>query len=244
MLSYKEEKEKMGKAALKLTRDQIKKHSLGKLEFLAAVGTRPWGIAQKNVDYDYRGIYSSGKKNSCQTIISDVYINNHAKDITLINLEKYAEEIFQSHIHPLIVANSPVIYASKEFLEFKNLINSNFSKQIYWTCRTKPGGPTCRKDYLYDFFFKGNGIAVLEKKKIIANLPELNKKVLKIPDMDKVIAEEKSGLPFKTKKICEKILHQLKTRLEKDNKNSRLPEEVNRDKFAKLKIMKKVNYKL
>jgi len=234
----------MHKSALKLVREQIKKHSLGKLVFLAFVGTRPWGIAQENVDYDYRGIYMTKKGNAYQNFIFGVYINNHAKDITMINLKDFVRNILKSRIHSFISINSPIIYVSKEFLEFRAWINSNFSKQVYRSCQTKPYGPTGRKDYLYDFFFIGNGIAILEKKKVIPNLSELNKKILKIPAINKVIKEERAGLPFRTKQICKKILCQLKTRLEKVNKKSRLPEGINQDKFAKLRIMKNVNYKL
>lgn len=237
------ELQNMHKSALRLVQEQIKKHSLGKLVFLAFTGTRPWGIAQENVDYDYRVVYMS-KKRSDQDFISGVYINNHAKDITMISFKDFIRTDLNSNIHALICINSPIIYASKEFLELRKWINSNLSKKIYERCQTKPHGHTGRKDYLYDFFFIGNGIAILEQKKVISNLSELNKKILKIPFMNKIIKEERTGLPFKTKLICEKILGQLKARLEKANKKSRLPEEINRDKFAKLKIVKKINHKL
>ncbi len=238
------ELQKMHKSALRLVQEQIKKHSLGRLVFLSFTGTPPWGIAQENVDYDYRGIYMPKKGGLHQGFISEVYINNHAKDITMINFKDFIRHDLSSNIHALISINSPIIYASKEFLELRKWINSNLSKRIYGGCQQKPHGHTGRKDYLYDFFFMGNGIAILEKKKAIANLPELNKKILKIPSMNKVIKEERTELPFKTKSICEKILCQLKTRLEKANRRSRLPEEINQDKFAKLGIMKNVNYKL
>ncbi len=238
------ELENMHKSALKLVQEQVKRHFLGKLVFLAFVGTRPWGIAQENVDYDYRGIYMTKKGNAYQNFISGVYINNHAKDITMISFKDFVRNIFNSRIHSRISINSPIIYISKEFLEFRKWVNSNLCKKIYRACQTKPYGPTGRKDYLYDFFFIGNGIAILEKKKVIANLPELNKKCLKIPAINKVVEEEKAGLPFKNKQVCKRILRQLKTHLEKANKKSRLPEEINRAKFAKLRIMKNINYKL
>ncbi|GAH39806.1 unnamed protein product, partial [marine sediment metagenome] len=128
--------------------------------------------------------------------------------------------------------------------EFKKWINSNFSKQVYIGCQTKPYGPAYRKDYLYDFFFIGNGIAILEKQKVIANLAELNKKILKIPAINKIIKEERANLPFETERICKKAHCQLKALLEKAHKKSRLPEKLklNRNKFNKLKIIEK--YKL
>jgi len=229
----------MHRSALKLIREQIKKHSLGKLVFLAFIGTRPWGIAQENADYDYRGIYMPKKR---LDFINNVFINGPGQDITMVSCNGFIRSDFNANIHALICLNSPIIYASKEFLEFRKWVNSNFSKQVYRGCQTKPYGHTGRKDYLYDFFFLGNGIAILEQKKVISNLSELNKKILKIPAMDKVIEEARTNLPFRTKTICEKILHQLKTKLEKANKKSRLPEEINQDKFAKLKIVKKINY--
>jgi predicted nucleotidyltransferase len=229
----------MHRNALRLIEEQIKKHSLGKLVFLAFTGTRPWGIAQENVDYDYRGIYMPKRG---LDFINEVYINNHAKDITMVSCKDFIRSDFNANIHALICLSSPIIYASKEFLKLREWINSHFSKTVYVACQVKLHGHTGRKDYLYDFFFLGNGIAILERKKVIANLSELNKKILKIPAMDKVIEEERTSLPFKTKTICEKILHQLKARLERANKESRLPEEISRDKFAKLKIVKKINH--
>jgi len=231
------ELENMHKSALKLVREQIEKHSLGRLGFLAFIGTRPWGIAQENVDYDYRVVYIPKRRSDS---IIGAYINNHAKDITMVSLKNFVRNIFDSRIHSLISINSPIIYASKEFLEFRAWINSNLSKQAYHTCQTKPQGPTGRKDHLYDFFFIGNGIAILEKKKVIPNLFELNKKILKIPAMNKIIEEERAGLPFKTKSICGKILCQLKVRLEKANRKSSLPGEMNENKFVKLKIIKRI----
>jgi len=238
------ELEKMHKSALRIARDQISKHSLGKLGFLAFIGTRPWGIAQDNVDYDYRGIYISKENNTYQAFISGVYINNYAKDITMVSFERFVEEILRLNIHSLVLMNSPIIYANKSFLEFKKWINSNLSKRIYWSCQTKTYHLN-RKDYLYDFFFLGNGISALEQRKIIANLPKLNERCLKIRAINKIIKEERAGLPFRaeSKKMCKKILQKLKMRLEKANKKSRLPEEISKDKFAKLKIAKKINYK-
>jgi predicted nucleotidyltransferase len=222
--------EEMHKNALKLVQEQVKRHSLGKLFFLAFIGTRPWGIAQENVDFDYRGVYMPKRRSDS---IVGVYINNHAKDITMVSFGDFVGRISSSSIHPLICINSPIIYASKEFLKFKKWVNSHLSKEVCEGCRTKPYGHTNRKDYLYDFFFIGNGIAILEQKKVIANLPELNKKILRIPAMNKIIEEEKAGLPFKTKRICKKVLNQLKTRLEIANKKSRLPEEIKKNKFIK-----------
>lgn len=216
----------MHRNALKLVREQIKRHFLGRLVFLAFNGTRPWGIAQENVDYDYRGIYMPKRG---LNFISEVYINNHAKDITMVSYNNLNWDDFNENIHFLICINSPIIYASKEFLKLRRRINSHFSKKVYVACQTKPYGHTGRKDYLYDFFFLGNGIAILEQKKVISNLSELNKRILKIPNMDKVIEEERKGLPSQTKLICEKILRQLKSRLERANKNSRLPAEINYD---------------
>jgi len=237
------ELEKIHKSALRIVRDQIKKHSLGKLGFLSFIGTRPWGIAQSNVDYDYRGIYINKEDNTYHAFIAGLYINNYAKDITMISFERFIEEILQLNIHSLVLINSPIIYADKNFLELRKWINSNFSKQIYWSCQTKTHHAN-RKDYIYDFFFLGNGISVLEQRKIIANLPKLSEKCLKIPAINKIIKEERAGLPFeaKSKKICKKILQKLKTRLEKANKKSRLPEKMNMKKFSKLKIMRQVNY--
>ncbi len=219
------ELEKMHKVALRIVQDQIKKHSLGKLGLLAFIGTRPWGIARANVDYDYRGIYINKEDNTYNAFIAGIYINNYAKDITMISFERFIEEILQLNVHSLILINSPIIYADNNFLEFRKWINSHFSKQIYRSCQTKTHHSN-RKDYLYDFFFLGNGISVLEHKKIIANLPKLNERCLKIPSINKIIDEEKAGLSFddKNKNLCKKILQQLKTRLEKANKNSRLPE--------------------
>jgi len=234
----------MHKSALRIVRDQIKKHSLGKLGFLSFVGTRPWGIARPHVDYDYRGIYISKEDNTYNAFITGVYINNCAKDITMASLERFIEDIRYSNIHSLILINSPIVYADKDFLKFKKWINSNLSKQIHWSCQTKTHH-TDRKDYIYDFFFLGNGISVLEQKKIIANLPKLNEKCLKIPAINKIIAEEKEESPFnaESKKICKRILRQLKIRLEKAHKKSRLPEKINIKKLSKLKIMRHVNYK-
>lgn len=234
----------MHKSALKLIREQIKKHSLGELVFLAFVGTRPWGIGRENVDYDYRGIYASKQENTYQAFISQIYINNYAKDITLISLERFIDDILHSNIHSLLYINSPIIYATKEFFKFKKWVNSHFSKQVFQTAQTKKVHMD-RKDYLYDFFFIGNGISILEKKKVIANLPELNRKFLKITALNKVIEEEKKEMPFKFKdeKICKKILLKLKKRLEIAYKKSSLPEEINTEKLLKLKIIKKINYK-
>jgi acetyl-CoA carboxylase alpha subunit len=81
----------------------------------------------------------------------------------------------------------------------------------------------------------------LERKKVIANLSELNKKILKIPAMDKVIEEEKMGLPFGNEQICKKIQNKLKTRLEKAEKKSRLPKTMDINRFNKLNIVKKIN---
>lgn len=225
------QKKEMAEAALKLTREQVKKHSLGKLEFLAAVGTRPWGIAQSNVDYDYRGVYRLKLKNEVR--ISEIYINNHAKDITMVQFEKFVKNAFASRIHSLICINSPTVYISKPFSRLKQWINTHLSKQVYYTCRTKSYRISYRKDYLYNFFFIGNGISILEKKKVIANLSELNKKILKIPDLNKVINEERSNLPFRTKTICKKISKQLDRHLQKAYKQSRLPNKMNPGKYEK-----------
>jgi len=233
------EEEKIHKSAVNLVQEQIKKHSLGKLVFLVFVGTRPWGIARKNVDYDYRGIYMSKEENTYQ-----VYVNNYIKDITLISLERFVNDILSSDIHSFIFINSPIIYASKDFLEFRKWINSSLSKQVYSRCQFKKTHRD-RKDYLYDFFFPGNVISILEKKKVIANLPKLNKKCLRIPAINKIIEEGKNDLPFdrKDEKVCKKILLKLKMRLEKAYKKSKLPEEIGEKKLAKLKIIKKINYK-
>lgn len=234
----------MHKSALDLVKYQIKKHSFGKLGFLSFVGTRPWGIAQYNVDYDYRGIYISKEDNTYQAFVSQIYINNYAKDITLISLERFTRDILESNIHALIFINSPIIYAGKEFLELKKWINSHFSKKVYRSCQTKKSHMG-RKDYLYDFFFIGTGVAILEQKKVIPNLAELNKKCLKIPNLNTIIEEERAGLPFKSssEEMCKKILLQMKNRLERANRKSRLPETINLDKFPKLKVIKKVAYK-
>lgn len=234
----------MHKSALDLVKYQIKKHALGALGFLCFVGTRPWGIAQSNVDYDYRGIYVSREDNTYQAFVSQIYINNYAKDITLISLERFLRDIMESNIHALIFVNSPIIYASKEFLQLKRWINSHFSKKVYRSCRTKTSHAG-RKDYLYDFFFIGTSIAILEEKKVIPNLAELNKKCLKIPILNMIIEGEKLGLPFeqKNENTCKKILAQLKIRLEKANKKSRLPEKMDLDKFTALKVVKKVAHK-
>jgi len=234
----------MHKSALDLVKYQIKKHFLGKLGFLSFVGTRPWGIAQYNVDYDYRGIYISKEDNTYQAFVSQIYINNYAKDITLISLERFTRDILESNIHAFIFINSPIIYASKEFLELKKWINTHFSKKVYRSCQTKTSH-TGRKDYLYDFFFIGTGIAILEQKKVIPNLVEVNKKCLRILAINKIIEEEKAGLPFESKseEMCKKILLQMKNRLERANRKSRLPETINSDKFSKLKVIKKVAYK-
>lgn len=238
------ELKKMHKSALRIVQDQIRKHSLGKLGFLSFVGTRPWGIAQSNVDYDYRGIYINKEDNTYHAFIGGVYINNYAKDITMASFERFIEDTLQSNIHSLVFINSPIIYADKNFLEFRKWINSNLSKKIHWSCQTKKHHAN-RKDYLYDFFFLGNGILALKQRKIIASLPKLNERCLKIPAINKIIKEERAGLPFRaeSKKMCKKILQRLKMRLEKANKKSRLPEKMNMKKFSKLKIMRQVNYK-
>jgi len=234
------ELEKIHKSALKLIREQLKKHYLGKLVFLSFTGTRPWGIARKNVDYDYRGIYIPPKNLDS---INGIYINNHAKDITMITLKKFIQNDLSSNIHGLICINSPIVYASKDFLEFRKWVNSHFSKRIYQGCQQKSGAHTGRKDFLYDFLFLGNGIAILEKKKVIVNLAELNKKILKIPALNKIIHEEKTGLPFRTETICKKTLRQLKARLEKAKQKTDLPTEVDKRKFTNLKIVKRIKYK-
>ena len=237
------ELQKVHKSVLKLVREQVKKHSFGKLVFLSSIGPRAWGFAPDDVDYDYQGIYISKEDNTYWASISRAEVDNgYAKNIILISFERIIKDILHSDIRTLVFINSPIIYASKEFLGFKKWVNSNLSKQIFETCQARQSHVD-RKDYLYDFFFMGNGITILEKKKIIANLSELNKKILKIPAINKVIKEERAGLPFKSEQLYKKILRQLKTRLEKANKKPRLPEEINQDKFAKLKIMKKIDYK-
>jgi len=241
-IRFEKETSRMHKKAVKLIQEQIEKHSLGKLSFLSFVGTRPWGFGKDYVDYDYRGVYTSKEDKSYQVFISNVFINNYAKDIILTSLERFLENNLRLNIHTLIFINSPIIYASKDFLEFKKWINSNLTKKIYKTCQTKKSH-SGRKDYLYDFFFIGNGISVLEQKRVIANLFKLNKKCLKIPFINKLIEEEKKGLPFKNKQKCEKVLSKLKTRIEKANKESSLPEEIDKKKFAKLKIAKKINHR-
>jgi predicted nucleotidyltransferase len=231
----------MHKSALRLVREQLKKHRFGRLEFLAFIGTRPWGIAREFVDYDYRGVYSSKEEKTYEAFINQIYINNFAKDITLVSLERFVKNIFEGDIHSLICLNSPIIYASKDFLEFRKWVNSHPSKKIYYSCQPRKGYFN-RKDYLYGFFFIGNGIALFEKKKVIANLPELNKKILKIPAIDKLIEEEKKGAPFEKEEVCKKIILKLKNRLEKAKERSNLPEVIDKEKFSKLKILKRIVY--
>lgn len=237
------ETEKMHKSALDLIKKELIKHNLGKLEFLAFVGTRPWGISRKNVDYDYRGIYSNKEEKTYQAFISQVYINNWAKDITLVSLERLIRDIFEGYIHSLIVINSPVIYESKDFFNFRRWANSHFSKKVYFNAQPRRAFQN-RKDYLYDFFFMGNGISILEKKKVIANLPKLNKEILKIPFIDKLIEEERNEMPFekKAEKECKKIIERLKKRLDLAYQKSNLPSELDKNKLKKLKIVKKINY--
>ena len=86
-----------------------------------------------------------------QDLIKEVYINNHAKDITMISYNDLIKNDFNTNIHFLVCLNSPIIYISKEFLELKKWINSHFSKKVYIACQTKLHGHTGRKDYLYDF---------------------------------------------------------------------------------------------
>jgi hypothetical protein len=229
----------MHRNVLKLIRDQIKKHSFGKLAFLSCIGPRAWGFAPDNIDYDYQGIYLSKEDNTYWFSISGTSINGFSS-IPLISFERIIGDILHSDIDILIFINSPIIYVGKEFLEFKKWVNSNFSKQVYLSCQI---GRTYteRKDYLYDFFFIGNGIAILEQKKVIANLPELNKKILRIQAMDKVINEERMRLPFRSEQICKEIQNKLKARLGEADKKSCLPGVVDPKNLPKLKIIKKIN---
>ncbi|GAH39803.1 unnamed protein product [marine sediment metagenome] len=104
---------------LKHAREQVKKHSFGKLVFLSSIGPRAWGFAPDDVDYDYQGIYASKEDNTYQVFVSGAGVNNYNRDITLIDLERIIVRILRSDVYYLVFINSPVIYASKEFLEFK-----------------------------------------------------------------------------------------------------------------------------
>lgn len=238
------ELQNMHKKALKLVQEQLKKHSFGKLVFLSFVGTRPWGFSREKVDYDYRGIYASREENTYQAFISQVYINNYVKDITLVSLERFIRDILNSNIHSLICLNSPIVYATKDFLNFKKWANSHYCKEVFRASQFKRI-PQERKDYLYDFFFIGTAISVLEYKKVISNLVLLNKHYLKIPTINKIIEEEKVELPFtqKSERVCKKILLKLKKRLERAAKKSHLPEKIETEKLFKLKIIKQINPK-
>jgi len=228
------------KSVLRHVQNQVKKHSFGKLVFFSCFGPRSWGFAPDNINFDYHGIYLSKEDNTYWVFVSGAEINNYPKDITLISLERFVGDILRSDIHSFIFINGPIIYASKEFLEFKKWINLNLSKRVYETYQIKQSHVE-RKDYLYDFFFIGNGISILEKKKVIPNLFKLNKKILKIPAINKIIEEEKIRLPFKDKRECKNTLNNLKARLEKANKESRLPKVVDSKKLAKLRLIKKIN---
>jgi predicted nucleotidyltransferase len=235
--------QKIHQSALALSREQIKKHAMGRLDFLAFVGTRPWGISTENADYDYRGIYSSKEENTYHAFLSQAYLNNYIKDIILISLERFITDLLRMDVHSLIILNSPVIYASAEFLEFKRWINSHLAKKNFLTYLEK-SFRVSRKDYLYDFFFIGNAIAILEKKKIIPNLSELNRKDLKIKNMEEIIKNASQAAEFepKEKALCENILQQLKNRLIKADKNSSLLAEMKMNGFVKLKIAKRINW--
>ncbi len=233
------ELQKAHKSVLRLVQEQVRKHSFGKLVFLSCVGPRSWEFAPNNVDYDYKGIYLSKEENTYNIFVSGASINR-VRNISLISFERIIVSILRSDIDPLIFINSPAIYAGKEFLEFRKWANSNFSKQVYKVCQIKQNFGE-RRDYLDDFLFIGNSIAILEKKKVIPNLPKLNKRILKIPAIDEVIKEEELRLPFKSKQICKKIQRELKALLKEANKKSRLPGAVGSNKLSKLKIIKKIN---
>ena len=224
------------KSVLKLAREQVRNHSLGKLVFLA-VGPRAWGPAPDSIDYDCQGIYVSKQDNTYRVFVSGAGLNNY---ITLISFERILNDILHGNISSFVFINSPTIYASKDFLKFRRWINSNLAKQVYLTCPIKQIHAR-RRDYLDDFFFLGNGIAILEQKKVISNLSELNKKILKIPAMNRVIEEEKTRSSFKNEQTCKEIQKKLKMRLEKAEKKSHLPKTVDVNRFNKLNIVKKIN---
>lgn len=235
-----EQIQNMHERALWLVRRETKKHSFGELLFMAQVGTRPWGIAQGNVDFDYQAIYASKPDRTGQAFISGVYINNAVKDITMYSLEKIAENLFNSNIHPLIVINSPVIFAAKEFLEFRDFINANIVRDVCKSAQVNRV-PQSRKDYLYNFFFMGNAIAALEGKKIIANLPLLNERFLKLPQINGIIEEERSNLEFNTEGLCVKTLDDLKKRLDRAYEGTKLGHEIDQEQFGRLRLAGKIN---
>jgi len=235
------ELQKTHKSVLRLVREQVRKHSFGKLVFLSCVGPRAWGFAPNNVDYNYQGIYLSKEENTYNVFVPGTSINR-VRRISLISFERIINDILHGDIYSFIFINSPAIYISKEFLEFRKWANSNLSKQIYETYQIKQKY-AWRKNYLDDFFFIGNGIAILEQKKVISNLSELNKKILKILAIDRIIEEkkEKARLSFRSEQICKEIRNKLKTRLKKANKKSSLPEIIDPKKLPNLKIVKKIN---
>jgi len=237
--SYLESK-KTQRSILRHIREQVKKHCFGKLIFLASVGPQAWGFASENMGHNYQGLYLSKEDNTYNVFLCK-YESCYPRAITLISFERIIENILRSEINSLIFINSFPVFASKHFLEFKKQVNSQLSKQVYFTCQPRKI-PLERRDYLNQFFFLGNGIAVLEKKKIIANLPQLNNKILKISAIDQLIEQEKTGAVFENKKQCEQILKKLKTRLKIAHKKSCLLEIVDEHKFTKLKIMKKINF--
>lgn len=220
------------KKHLTAIRKQIKQYSLGKLAFLTCVNSNSWGFPPDSYDYGYQGIYVSNQDNT-------YWINS--KQGRLFSLERIIVPVFRVDIRFLLTVNNPPIYISKPFSEFKHWINAHLSKKIYKSCQINPGGLSKKVNYAYNFFFIGNGIAALEKKKLIANLPELNKKILKIPEINKLINQEQDNLSVKHKQLAEKILKQLKTRLKKAYKTSKLPESIDPEGLEQLKIIKRVN---
>ncbi len=235
------ELQKIHKSVLRHVREQVRKHSFGRLVFLSSAEPRVRGFAPDNTDYDYQGIYLSKEENTYNVFIPGTSIDR-VRRISLISFERIINNILHGDIYSFIFVNSPAIYASKEFLEFRKWTNSNLSKQIYETCQIKQRR-AWRKNYLDDFFLMGNVIAILEQKKIISDLPELNKKILKISAIDRVIKEkkEKAKLSFKSEQICKKIRKKLKARLKKTNKKSSLPEIIDPKKLPNLNIVKKIN---
>jgi len=220
----------------------------GRLIYLTISGSDLYGFPSKNSDVDYRGCFQTATSNVLGLRRRRDVIEMEP-DIVLFEVAKELNLAIKGNCNVLEHINAPAIYSTPEFLEMRELVNDNMSKNgIYNSYRGMAmfnykkfilKGKKKYKKYLYVFRGLMAGIYALETGIIQPNINILNKyfkikEVSKLVELKKAGAEEEEAQDLVISGQLDKLIPPLIERIDRAYAKSKLPERIDPRGFKEI----------
>ncbi len=220
----------------------------GRLLYLTISGSDLYGFPSVDSDVDYRGSFQTATNNLLGLKgVRDVI--EMKPDIVLFEIEKELNLAIKGNCNVLEHLNATPIYSTPEFLEMRELINDNLTKNgIYNSYRGMAmfnykkfilKGKKRYKKYLYVFRGLMGGIYALETGRIQPNINELNryfkiKEIQHLVELKRAGAEESEAEDLVISGRLDELIPPLIERIDKAYMNSNLPERLERQEFERI----------